>query len=321
MLGVMTQNIDSNQNQADAGPQTVLLAGATGMLGGQIARHLLDQPDARVRLLVRSPEDAKKQAALSPLRDRGAEIVTGDLSDPASLERATRGVDVIVSAVQGGPDVIITGQVALAEAGQRNGVRRILPSDYGLDLFKTTPGEHLMFDLRHTADEKIAVLGMEHVHVLQGAFMDMFRPGAGVIGDDGVVTFWGDGTRPIDVTTVEDTARMVARVALDRSVQSGKFAFAGDRVSILDAVKVIEAQTGRRFERRSLGSESDLRAAMAAAAKDKSNPFKVVMLAYQLYMLTGQTALSDLQNDRYPDMELESFARFAARALPEPTKA
>ncbi len=32
--------------------------------------------------------------------------------------------------------------------------------------------------------------------------------------------------------------------------------------------------------------------------------------------LTGQTALSDLQNDRYPDLKLESFAQFAARTLP-----
>ena len=55
---------------------------------------------------------------------------------------------------------------------------------------------------------------------------------------------------------------------------------------------------------------------MADAAKDTSNPFKAVMLAYQLYMLTGQTALSDLQNDRYPDLKLESFAQFAARTLP-----
>ena len=127
--------------------------------------------------------------------------------------------------------------------------------------------------------------------------------------------------RLIEFTTVEDTAHMVARVALDRSVRSGKFAFAGDRVSILDATSAIEAQTGRRFERRSLGSEADLRAAMAEAAKDKSNPFKVVMLAYQLYMLTGQTALSDLQNKRYPDVKLERFAEFAARALPEPANA
>lgn len=296
--------------------QTVLLAGATGMLGGQIAHQLLDRPETRVRLLVRGGNASDKRSALDLLLKRGAEIIEGDLADRASLDRATQGVDVIVSAVQGGPDVIIGGQVALAELGRRNGVRRILPSDYALDLFKATPGEHMMFDLRRSADERIAATGIEHVHILQGAFMDMFKPGAGVVGTDGVVSFWGDGTQPIEVTSVEDTARMVARVALDRTVESGKFSFAGDRISIVDATKVIEAQTGRRFERRSNGSEADLRAAMAEAARDTTNPFKAVMLAYQLYMLTGQTALSGLQNDRYPDLRLESFAQFAARTLP-----
>lgn len=296
--------------------QTVLLAGATGMLGGRIARCLLDQPEARLRLLIRGG-DAGKRAALGPLLARGAEVIEGDLADRASLDRATQGVDVIVSAVQGGPDVIVDGQVALAEAGHRNGVRRILPSDYALDLFEATPGEHVMFDLRRAADEAIAATGIEHVHVLQGAFMALFGPGMGTFDyDAGTVAFWGDGTRPIEVTSLEDTARMVVRVALDRTVGSGKFAFAGDRISILGAAKVIEAQTGRRFERRPLGSEADLRAAMAEAAKDAADPFKAVMLAYQLYMLTGQTALSGLQNGRYPDLELESFAQFAARALP-----
>ena len=44
--------------------QHILLAGATGMLGSQIARQLLDQPDARVRLLLRSPNEAGKKDAL-----------------------------------------------------------------------------------------------------------------------------------------------------------------------------------------------------------------------------------------------------------------
>lgn len=111
--------------------QTVLLAGATGMLGSQITRHLLEQPEARIRLLVRGA-DAGKRAALDTLLGRGAETVEGDL----------------------------------AEAGRRNGVRRILPSDFALDLFKATPGEHMMFDLRRTADERIAATGLEHVHIL-----------------------------------------------------------------------------------------------------------------------------------------------------------
>jgi len=191
-------------------------------------------------------------------------------------------------------------------------VRRILPSDFALDLFKATSGEHAAFDARRSADEQIAALGLEQVNMLQGGFMELFTPGMGAIDlDAGTVGFFGDGNRPIEVTSVEDTARMVARVALDRDVPAGKFAFAGDRISFRQAGEIVSKQTGRELKPVSFGSEADLRAAMAA-----SPPEKKVMLAYLLYMLNGQTALTGLQNDRYPDLKLERFADFAARKLP-----
>ena len=289
--------------------QTILLAGATGMLGGRIAHYLLEQPDARVRLLVR--DVAGKQQALDSLAAKGAELIEGDLADPASLDRATQGVDVIVSAVQGGPDIIVDGQVALAQEGKRNGVRRIMPSDFGLDLFKATPGEHAAFDWRRTADEGIAAIGLEQINILQGGFMELFMPGMGAIDlEKGTIGFFGDGNRPIDVTSVEDTARMTARVALDRSVPAGKFAFAGDHVSFRQAGEIVAARMGRTLKLVSFGSEADLRGAMAAA-----DPQRRVMLAYLLYMLTGQAVLTDLQNDRYPDLKLGGFADFAAQKL------
>ena len=288
--------------------QTVLLLGATGMLGSRVAVHLLDQPDGRLRLLVRAADDAK----LKPLLDAGAEVIEGDLADPASLDRATHGIDVIVSAVQGGPAVIVDGQVALAEAGKRNGVRRILPSDYALDLFKATPGEHAAFDWRAEADRRIAAIGLQQVNVLQGGFMDLFMPGRGAVDlDKGTVSFFGDGDRLVEVTSVEDTARVIARVALDRGVKPGKFATAGDRVSFRDAGEVIARQTGKAITPVSMGSEADLRAMM-----EKVPPEKKVMLAYLLYMTNGQTALSDLQNGRYPDIRFESFAEYMAEKLP-----
>lgn len=289
---------------------TILLAGATGMFGSRIAHHLLTESNARVRLLVR--DTAGSRDKLEPLVKAGAEAIEGDLGDPASLDRATRGVDVIVSAVQGGPDVIVEGQVALARAGKANGVRRILPSDYALDLFKATPGEHAMFDMRAEADRRIAALGLQQVNVLQGGFMDMFLPGHGAIDlDAGTISFFGDGNTKVEVTSVEDTARMVARVALDRDVPAGKFALAGDRITFREAAAIVAEATGRPIKPVSMGSEGDLRAMMASA-----DPQKQVMLAYLLYMTNGQTALSDLQNERYLDLPLEGFAAFAARSLP-----
>ncbi|TPG42562.1 NAD-dependent epimerase/dehydratase family protein [Sphingomonas koreensis] len=291
---------------------TILLAGATGMLGSRIAHHLLTHADTRVRLLVRDP--SAKQEALEPLVARGAELIDGDLAEHASLNRATRGVDVIISAVQGGPDVIVDGQVALARAGKANGVRRILPSDYALDLFKATPGEHAMFDMRAKADGRIAELGLEQVNILQGGFMDMFLPGHGAVdGEAGAISFFGDGEAKVEVTSVEDTARMIARVALDRDVKPGKFAFAGDRVTFREAGEIVARATGRQIKPISMGSEADLRTAMAKAPAEKK-----VMLAYLLYMTNGQTALSDLQNERYINLKLEGLEAFISRTIKIP---
>lgn len=93
--------------------KTIFLVGGTGMLGSRIAHHLLDEPDASLRLLVRNNLSVDKRAAQIPLHARGARVVEGDIHDRASPDRATRGVDVIVSAMQGGPDVIIDGRVSL----------------------------------------------------------------------------------------------------------------------------------------------------------------------------------------------------------------
>jgi hypothetical protein len=46
-----------------------------------------------------------------------------------------------------------------------------------------------------------------------------------------------------------------------------------------------------------------------------SSAIKAVMLAYQLYMLNGQTALSDPQNHCCPGVDLEAFPEFVSRTL------
>ncbi len=294
---------------------TVLLAGATGMLGARIAEHLLETEDVALRLLVRpvALADPDKRSGLDPLLERGAEVVEGDVTDPASLARATEGVDVVVSALQGGREIIVDGQIALARAAAKSGVRRILPSDFALDLFKSPRGEHLPFDLRREADEEIASLGMEHIHVLNGALLDGLASGGIVEFDDeaDVASFWGTGEERFDATTVDDTARYAARVAVDPSVPSGKFAVAGQQVSYGDIVSAVERGTGRRYERRSRGTTDDLRA-WIASRREAGETMAAMYGTYQLYMLTGQTALDDLQNDRYPDIEPVTLERLSA---------
>lgn len=65
-----------------------LVTGATGFTGGHLARRLVAAGDT-VRAIVRDPAKAED------LAKAGVDVVSGDLTDRASLERALVGIDVV----------------------------------------------------------------------------------------------------------------------------------------------------------------------------------------------------------------------------------
>lgn len=65
----------------------ILLTGATGYIGGRLL-HFLENSNARVRCLVRNPENLK-----SKIKKLTA-VVKGDVSDATTLKEALTGVDV-----------------------------------------------------------------------------------------------------------------------------------------------------------------------------------------------------------------------------------
>ena len=67
----------------------VFLTGATGFIGSRVARGLA-AGGARLRCLVRSPGSRAARA----LEELGAELIPGDVNDPAAMERGLRGADV-----------------------------------------------------------------------------------------------------------------------------------------------------------------------------------------------------------------------------------
>ncbi|MCC6953021.1 MAG: NAD-dependent epimerase/dehydratase family protein [Deltaproteobacteria bacterium] len=71
--------------------QTVFVTGATGFVGGHVARGLLDL-GAKVRILAR---ETSSKARVRELQDRGAEFHFGDLGDRDAVLRAADGANYI----------------------------------------------------------------------------------------------------------------------------------------------------------------------------------------------------------------------------------
>lgn len=300
-----------------SGNDAVLVVGATGRLGGLITRALLDQ-GAAVRLLVRPDSQAKARGQYGD----AVTIIEGDLgSAPERLRAACEGVRTVVSVVQGGPDVIVDGQLALLQAAAAAGVQRFIPSDYSYDLFSVRPGANVNSDWRRTFAERAqAVRGsVQLTHVLNGCFLDM---GVlfGFLGAfdlaKGTFSVWGDGHEPMDFTTYEDTARFTALAALRDQVPD-RVQVAGDVLDAHSLVQVVQEASGRSLEVIERGSLADLDAEIdRRVASDPSNIYAYLPLMYWRAMLDGSGKLRSLVTDQFPEVTPTTVRAYVERHAP-----
>jgi uncharacterized protein YbjT (DUF2867 family) len=188
----------------------ILVTGASGFVGRHVTRALAED-GSRVRAMVR---DARAAAALEGVR---CELVRGDVTDPASLRAAARGVRTIVhlvAIVEGSPEtferVMATGTGNLVEAARETGVRRIvLMSALGTGSGATVP----YFRAKWAAEQTVRSAGIEHA-VLRPSFV--FGPDGGVLPRflriarlAPVTPVIGPGTQRVQPVWIEDLVRAV----------------------------------------------------------------------------------------------------------------
>lgn len=182
----------------------VLVIGATGTLGRQIARQALDAGH-QVRCMVRSP----RKAAF--LQEWGCELTRGDLLEPDSLDYALEGQEAVIDAAttratEGGSvyETDWTGKLNLLNACERAGVKRfVFVSLLGAEKHRDVP----LMDIKYCTEQALIASDFDYTILRCVAFMQ------GLISQFAIPvlesqTVWVSGTpTPIAYMNTQDIAR------------------------------------------------------------------------------------------------------------------
>lgn len=200
---------------------TILVVGAGGTLGHATTRQLLGKGHA-VRALVRD------RAKAEPLRKLGAEVVTGDLTDPPSLARACKGASRVFACAHGllgrgehsSAQVDHVGHSALVVAAREAKVEHFVytsalgaADDHPIDFFRT----------KHEIEGVVKDSGMGFTILRPAAFMEthVHRFNGQFLLDRGFVVLIGPAIQPRNFVAVRDVVPF-AVIALTEDGLAGR---------------------------------------------------------------------------------------------------
>ncbi len=222
---------------------TLLIVGATGTLGRQIARRALDE-GYQVRCLVRS----MRKAAF--LKEWGAELVVGNICNPSTLAPALEGVTTVIDAATARATDSASieridwhGQVALIQAAVEAKVDRfIFFSILGAENYPNVP----LMEIKRCTELFLAQSGLNYTILRPAGFMQ------GLIGQFAIpilegqpVWMTGDSS-PIAYMDTQDVAKFAVKAISVPETHNRSFPIVGNRAwSGKEIISFCERQSGK----------------------------------------------------------------------------
>jgi uncharacterized protein YbjT (DUF2867 family) len=258
----------------------ILVVGATGLLGTRICERLKVEGQP-VRALIRRTSNPDKVNALKSL---GCELATGDLKDPPQIQAACQGISALISTAsstlsrQPGDSiesVDLQGQLALADAARRAGVRRFVYVS-----FRDDPTVQYPLTQAKRSVER-AIEDLDFTSIQASWFMEVWlSPALGFDYVHGKARIYGDGSKPISWISYRDVAEFCVAPVLHPVASRSVLAVGGpEALSPREVVSIFEQESGRRFEIETI-PETNLREQLDSAKDSFEKSFAGLMLQY-----------------------------------------
>ncbi|WOD38952.1 SDR family oxidoreductase [Nodosilinea sp. E11] len=219
----------------------VLVVGATGTLGRQIARRALDEGH-EVRCMVRSAQRA------AFLREWGVELVRGNLCKPDTLPPALEGIDAVIDASTARPsesvmEVDWKGKINLIKATRDAGIQRfIFFSILNSEKFPHVP----LMNVKRCTEKFLAESGLNYTILQPCGFLQ------GLIGQYAIPILerqpiWVMGeAAPIAYMDTQDIARFAVKALSVPETEQRSFPLAGTRAwGAYEIMRLCERKCGQ----------------------------------------------------------------------------
>lgn len=260
----------------------ILVAGATGILGGEICRRLVARGKT-VRAMVRPTSDPEKVQNLKKL---GVALVEADFKDPTSLVKATQGADTVISTVsttfshQEGdtiPAIDQQGQLDLVAAAEKSGVKRFVYVSYSGNINTPCP----LTTAKRTVEQRLKDSRLTYTILRPPCFMEIWlSPAIGFDYVNGKAQIYGEGKNKLSFVSLGDVAEFAVEVLDNPAAHNVTLDFGGpEAISPLEAVQIFEEALGRKFELQFVPVEA-IKAQREAAPDPLSQSFSTLMLDY-----------------------------------------
>ncbi len=293
----------------------ILVAGATGMVGGEVCRLLRAQHEP-VRALVRATSSPEKIAQLGAL---GCEIVRGDLRVGASLDTACAGVRAVITTVSAMPfswsaenslgAVDLDGQRRLIDAAVAARVHHFTYVSFSANIDALFP----LRNAKRAVEAHLRASGLQYTILRPSFFSEVWlSPAVGFDYAGARATIYGDGRERISWISFADVARFAAESVDNPAAVGAELELGGpEPLSPLEVVALFERAAGRKFEVTHVPVDA-ITAQIAAAPDEMQRSFSALMLCYA----SGDPIAMGKTLQRFP-VPLTSVASYAQKVVAE----